>query len=54
VGRTNKSALLKGSRDGNARVHFVSCREDAVNWVREHLTAGDAVLYENDLPDHYA
>ncbi|HIF66825.1 MAG TPA: UDP-N-acetylmuramoyl-tripeptide--D-alanyl-D-alanine ligase [Acidimicrobiia bacterium] len=54
VGRTNKSALVKGSRDGNARVHFVSRREDAVKWVREHLTAGDAVLYENDLPDHYA
>jgi UDP-N-acetylmuramoyl-tripeptide--D-alanyl-D-alanine ligase len=54
VGRTNKSALVTGSRDGNARVHFVSGREDAVRWVRQHLKAGDAVLYENDLPDHYA
>jgi hypothetical protein len=24
-----------------------------VAWVREHLGPGDAVLYENDLPDHY-
>jgi hypothetical protein len=24
-----------------------------VAWVRQHLGAGDAVLYENDLPDHY-
>ena len=53
VGQTNKSALVSGSRDGNARVHLVASREDAVRWVREHLDAGDAVLYENDLPDHY-
>ena len=54
VGRTNKSALVDGSRDGNARVHVVKSREAAVQWVREHLDPGDAVLYENDLPDHYA
>jgi hypothetical protein len=24
-----------------------------VEWVRAKLTDGDAVLYENDLPDHY-
>ncbi len=26
---------------------------EAVDWVRRHLGPGDAVLYENDLPDHY-
>jgi UDP-N-acetylmuramoyl-tripeptide--D-alanyl-D-alanine ligase len=31
----------------------VPTREDAVAWVRSHLSAGDVVLYENDLPDHY-
>jgi UDP-N-acetylmuramoyl-tripeptide--D-alanyl-D-alanine ligase len=31
----------------------VRTREDAVAWVRTTLGPGDAVLYENDLPDHY-
>ena len=31
----------------------VRTREQATAWVRDHLGAGDAVLYENDLPDHY-
>ena len=34
-------------------VVLVDHREQAVAWVREHLGPGDAVLYENDLPDHY-
>ena len=34
-------------------VILVDHREQAVAWVREHLGPGDAVLYENDLPDHY-
>lgn len=53
VGRTNRGALLRGSARGTASVTVVSSREDAVAWVREHLGPGDAVLYENDLPDHY-
>lgn len=53
VGRTNLGSLLKGTRDGKARVLTVRCREDAVRWVRENLAAGDVVLYENDLPDHF-
>jgi hypothetical protein len=28
-------------------------REEAVAWVRANLGRGDAVLYENDLPDTY-
>ena len=31
----------------------VDHREQAVAWVRQELGAGDVVLYENDLPDHY-
>jgi hypothetical protein len=31
----------------------VPTREAAVTWVRANLGHGDAVLYENDLPDHY-
>ena len=50
VGRTNAPELLRGA-EGRAR--RVETRDDAVSWVRETLAAGDAVLYLNDLPDHY-
>lgn len=53
VGATNREALLRGSKNGRAAVTVVSSRADAVSWVRENLGPGDAVLYENDLPDHY-
>lgn len=54
VGRTNRAALLAGAADsGQAAVIVVTSREEAVAWVRAHLGDGDAVLYENDLPDHY-
>lgn len=49
VGHTNRAALAV---DG-VEVAFVETREQAVAWVREHLREADAVLYENDLPDHY-
>ena len=32
----------------------VSSRDEAVSWVKAHLGEGDVVLYENDLPDHFA
>lgn len=54
VGRTNRAALLRGLRGGQANVVCVDTREDAVQWVRDQLGPGDAVLYENDLPDIYA
>lgn len=53
VGSTNKQALLRGSAMGRARVTLVESRGEAVAWVRDNLVPGDAVLYENDLPDHY-
>ena len=52
VGRTNRRALLRGA-GGRQTVVVVRTREEAVAWVRANLGAGDAVLYENDLPDHY-
>jgi UDP-N-acetylmuramoyl-tripeptide--D-alanyl-D-alanine ligase len=52
VGRTNRKALLAGAGDG-VRTTLVDRREEAVAWVKEHLGAGDIVLYENDLPDNY-
>ena len=53
VGRTNVAALRRGATEGGAEVVRVATRERAVEWVRGTLARGDAVLYENDLPDHY-
>jgi UDP-N-acetylmuramoyl-tripeptide--D-alanyl-D-alanine ligase len=59
VGRTNRRALLSGlaaareAGEGQPQVVVVRRRQDAVAWVRRELGAGDAVLYENDLPDHF-
>lgn len=50
VASTNAKALTKGF--GESTRH-VSTREKAVSWVRANLHGDDAVLYLNDLPDHY-
>ena len=50
VGRTNAAALVAGYGTAARRVDR---RDQAVAWVRSTLTEGDAVLYLNDLPDHY-
>ena len=54
VKRTNRRALVRGASGGGAQVLTVDDRDQAVAWVRDHLAPGDAVLYENDLPDHYS
>jgi UDP-N-acetylmuramoyl-tripeptide--D-alanyl-D-alanine ligase len=51
VGHTNRRALRAGSPP--LRPIYVRTRDEAVTWVRATLGSGDAVLYENDLPDHY-
>jgi UDP-N-acetylmuramoyl-tripeptide--D-alanyl-D-alanine ligase len=56
VGRTNRRALMTGAASVSGaplRVRSVGRRDQAVAWVRQNLGSGDAVLYENDLPDHY-
>ncbi|MGH9181970.1 MAG: glutamate ligase domain-containing protein, partial [Acidimicrobiales bacterium] len=53
VGHTNRRALLAGTAGGGVQVVVVDTRERAVAWVRQHVGAGDVVLYENDLPDHF-
>jgi UDP-N-acetylmuramoyl-tripeptide--D-alanyl-D-alanine ligase len=53
VNATNRNALRAGAREGGREPIVVRNREQAVGWVRERLREGDAVLYENDLPDHY-
>jgi len=53
VGWTNRRALREGARGAELEVVTVAHRARAVDWVRQQLHEGDAVLYENDLPDHY-
>lgn len=53
VGHTNRRPLLEGAEGRRALVTVVDSRPEAVAWVRANLEPGDAVLYENDLPDHY-
>lgn len=53
VGHTNRRALTEGAGGRRALVTVVDSLPEAVEWVRANLDAGDAVLYENDLPDHY-
>ncbi len=53
VNRINRAALLAGAAGGQANVQVFDRREEAVAWVRANLGPGDAVLYENDLPDTY-
>jgi UDP-N-acetylmuramoyl-tripeptide--D-alanyl-D-alanine ligase len=53
VGWTNRAALRAGARAAGIEVVEVAHRAQAVAWVRRELREGDAVLYENDLPDQY-
>ena len=53
VARSNRAALLEGAAKTDVPVIVVGSRDEAVAWVRQNLQAGDAVLYENDLPDHH-
>jgi UDP-N-acetylmuramoyl-tripeptide--D-alanyl-D-alanine ligase len=53
VGVTNRKALLAGALHRDMTIHKAPTRDAAVAWVRQQLRDGDAVLYENDLPDHY-
>jgi UDP-N-acetylmuramoyl-tripeptide--D-alanyl-D-alanine ligase len=53
VGRTNARALMAGAKAARVPVRRARDRKAAVAWVSDRLGAVDAVLYENDLPDHY-
>jgi UDP-N-acetylmuramoyl-tripeptide--D-alanyl-D-alanine ligase len=53
VGRTNRAPLVQGAAGGAAEIVVVDTLPEAVAWVSKHVGPGDAVLYENDLPDVY-
>ncbi|WP_286829309.1 MULTISPECIES: Mur ligase family protein [Kordiimonas] len=44
---------LEKANDGSVTVMTFAKQEDAETWVRSHWKAGDAVLFENNLPDLY-
>ena len=53
VGRTNASALKRGAYGTATEVLATPTREQAVALLKTKTHAGDVVLFENDLPDHY-
>jgi UDP-N-acetylmuramoyl-tripeptide--D-alanyl-D-alanine ligase len=53
VGRTNARALVEGAGTAGLPTQEARNLAEAVDWVTANLGPGDAVLYENDLPDHY-
>ncbi|HWG74237.1 MAG TPA: Mur ligase family protein [Acidimicrobiales bacterium] len=53
VGATNAAALLAGAAGSSISVVRTRHRGEAVAWVTANTGPGDAVLYENDLPDHF-
>ena len=54
IARRSAASLARaGIKPGDSVAILCANRAEAVAWVRHHLTPDDAVLYENDLPDHY-
>jgi UDP-N-acetylmuramoyl-tripeptide--D-alanyl-D-alanine ligase len=53
VARTNRAALVRGAETDSARVVVVDSLAQAQEELASLLRPGDAVLFENDLPDHY-
>ncbi|MCW2599127.1 MAG: UDP-N-acetylmuramoyl-tripeptide--D-alanyl-D-alan ine ligase [Frankiales bacterium] len=53
VGRTNATALRKGAAGGSTEIVELPTRPEAVAFIEKRSAAGDVVLFENDLPDHY-
>ena len=53
IGKTNRKALIAGAGDAGLNTVVVERLPQAVAWVRQHVGEGDAVLYANDLPDHF-
>lgn len=56
VGTYNRDAICEGLKDGGMnpdKVHAVDTFTDAQTLLQSFATAGDIVLYENDLPDTF-
>ncbi len=56
VGAAQTKPILEGIQSASfdmRRARVVDSLSEAVDWYRENLSAGDAVLFLNDLPDTY-
>jgi UDP-N-acetylmuramoyl-tripeptide--D-alanyl-D-alanine ligase len=53
VAKANRAAIVAGADGGPARIVAVDSLEDARRELEGLLRPGDAVLFENDLPDQY-
>jgi UDP-N-acetylmuramoyl-tripeptide--D-alanyl-D-alanine ligase len=53
VAKANRAAIVAGADGCPARVLAVDSLEDATKELDDLLRPGDAVLFENDLPDQY-
>ncbi|MYD08454.1 MAG: UDP-N-acetylmuramoyl-tripeptide--D-alanyl-D-alanine ligase [Chloroflexi bacterium] len=56
IGRGQTASILAAIQSTNfdqSRLHTLESLDDAVNWYRQNLRAGDTVLFLNDLPDTY-
>ena len=57
VGRKHTAPIAQGLRAAGfapENIHVVSSLDEASALNRTLLRAGDVVMYENDLPDHYS
>jgi UDP-N-acetylmuramoyl-tripeptide--D-alanyl-D-alanine ligase len=53
VARLNRDAIVAGAEGGKARVITVGSLDEATDELAGIVGSGDAVLFENDLPDQY-
>ena len=53
VARLNREAVLSGAEGGKAKVLTVASLDEATAELSRVVRPGDAVLFENDLPDQY-
>lgn len=53
VGKTNKEALLAGLKKSPAKVHPLASIAEAEKLLPSITSPDAAILFENDLPDHY-
>ena len=54
--KLNKNAIYKGAVEGGMSKNDIICAQDlteAAAEIRRLAVAGDAILYENDLPDTF-
>ena len=57
VGKKHTAPIVKGLKEGGFKaenIHVVASLDEAIRLNQTMLQAGDVVMYENDLPDHYS